>query len=98
MIDQEWLLLHAGECKETAASCTDPNVAAKFAELARFYESLAAMPARNCSGWVTLVHRPEHNVLPSPPCRRERDCVGGRYLEVLIVVIRLFSYCSGGSR
>ena len=40
--DKEWLLLHAEQCKRFAAGCIDRDVAVKFAELARYYQSLAA--------------------------------------------------------
>ena len=40
--DKEWLLLHAEQCKGFAAGCIDRDVAVKFAELARYYQSLAA--------------------------------------------------------
>ena len=41
MNDKKWFLLHAEQCREIAARCIDRNVAAKFIELARFYQSLA---------------------------------------------------------
>jgi hypothetical protein len=39
--DKEWFLLHAEQCREFAGHCIDPSVAAKFIELARFYQSWA---------------------------------------------------------
>jgi hypothetical protein len=41
MIDQKSLLLHAERCRKYAAQCVDRDVAAKFIELARFYQTLA---------------------------------------------------------
>ena len=40
MNDKEWFLLHAEQCREFAGRCIDQTVAAKFIELARFYQSL----------------------------------------------------------
>ena len=56
MNDKKRFLLHAKQCREIAARCIDRNVAAKFIELARFYQSLAGGAETDLQR--TDLHRP----------------------------------------